>query len=171
MLPDPKPGYAALRRHRASTAGAEYFITINTQPRRPGLQEPSLTEQLLLEWRKLEAEKTWLVRCGVVMPDHLHLLMELGSAISLSGCIRLGKGRLSPTMRAAGLNWQEGYYEHLMRENEDRLPVFLYIYLNPYKAGLVTKDQPGTGFYCAPADWGWFSELTDRELPFAEWLV
>ena len=58
-----------------------------------------------------------------------------------------------------------------MREKDDGLSVFLYIYLNPYKAGLLPKDQSWPGYYCAPADWDWFSQVTDRDLPFAEWLV
>jgi REP element-mobilizing transposase RayT len=107
----------------------------------------------------------------MVMPDHLHLLVKLGSTMSLSDCIRLCKGRLAAALRAAQLSWQEGYYEHAMREQEDRVPVFLYIYLNPYKAGLVTKTQPWPGYFCAPADWDWFSQMTDRDLPFAEWLA
>ncbi|MFZ5495155.1 MAG: hypothetical protein ACOZE5_07430 [Verrucomicrobiota bacterium] len=55
--------------------------------------------------------------------------------------MRLFKGRLTPALRNHGLKWQEGFYDHQIRESEDLLPVFLYIYLNPYRAGLLGEAE------------------------------
>lgn len=110
------------------------------------------------------------MRCGAIMPDHIHLLVELGPDRRLADCIRLCKGRLATILRKAGLGWQEGYYEHRMREQEDPLPVFLYIYLNPYRADLLAINYKWPGYFCAPADWKWFSSLTAQDLPHPQWL-
>lgn len=104
------------------------------------------------------------------MPDHLHLLVVLGENHALSEVIRLFKGRLSPPLRRAGLHWQEGYYDHRMRDNDDRLPVFLYIFLNPYRANLISADAVWPGYYCDSLDWEWFDAMTDSDLPSPEWL-
>jgi putative transposase len=104
------------------------------------------------------------------MLDHLHLLIRLIGDKSLQETMRLFKGRLSPALRAAGLKWQDGFYEHRMRDNEDRTPVFIYIFLNPYRAELIARTQSWPGYFCSDKDWNWFSKLTDNELPMPEWL-
>ena len=125
-----EPGYAALRRFRRSTLGAEYFLTANLMDRGRGLETPELTGQLFREWQSLEREGLWSVRTAVVMPDHLHLLVCLGASVSLVECMRLFKGRLAPSLRRHAIGWQKGFYDHQVRSAEDPLPTFLYIYLN-----------------------------------------
>ena len=171
MNPPPhQPGYAALRRFRHALSGAEYFVTTNLLVRGSGLEAEVLRNEIQNQWLKLQNEQLWQVRTAVVMPDHVHLLLNLGSGGSLADCIRLFKGRLSPKLRAHRLQWQDGYYEHEVREAEDLLPVFLYIYLNPYRANLIPLDQQWPGYYCREEDWSWFGRLTDRDLPPSEWL-
>lgn len=104
------------------------------------------------------------------MPDHIHALVRLGVGASLAETVRLFKGRLAPVLRRNGLAWQDGYYDHQMREGEDALPVFLYIFLNPYRANLLRADEKWPGYYCAADDWEWFAPLTNSDTPFAEWL-
>jgi putative transposase len=167
---DNKPGYAALRQNRYSVPGAEYFLTLNTLFRKEGLCSPESLAKVSAERQKLESLSFWHVRCAVVMPDHMHLLVELGAKKSVQEVVRLFKGRLSSTLRLAGLHWQDGYYEHRMRQNEKRLPVFIYIFLNPYKAKLIAATKAWAGYYCDSTDWAWFSQFTDNELPMPEWL-
>jgi hypothetical protein len=57
-----------------------------------------------------------------------------------------------------------------MRADEDRLPVFLYVFLNPHRARLTTVDRPWPGYLCAEEDWCWFGELTNERCPQPEWL-
>jgi len=165
-----KPGYAALRRHRWSEAGAEYFVT--TKLRRPaaGLHELPLVGHLEAQRDRLEVERVWRVRSWVVMPDHVHLVMTLGDGATLQECVRLFKGRLSPLLRHRSLHWQDGFHEHRLRSDEDRLPVFLYLFLNPYRAGMITVSEAWPGYYCSPEDWKWFEPLTRSSVPFPEWL-
>lgn len=122
------------------------------------------------QWQRLQDERLWQIRTAVIMPDHVHLLVGLGPESGLPACVRLFKGRVAPALRSHGLKWQEGFYEHRLREAEDVLPVFLYIYLNPYRAGLISADRTWPGYYCAPEDWNWFGGMTDNAVPQSEWL-
>lgn len=98
-------------------------------------------------------------------------VFTLGAAISLPECLRHFKGPLSPVFRREGLRWQSGYYEHRMRAEEDRLSVFLYVFLNPYRAKLLPPDQKWPGYFCTEEDWAWFGPLTNSDTPFPEWLA
>jgi hypothetical protein len=99
------------------------------------------------------------------------VVFTLGGESELSECIRAFKGPLTPVFRRAGVHWQPGYFEHRMRPDEDRLPVFLYVFLNPYRENLVPPSKQWAGYFCAPEDWNWFAPLTDSDVPFPEWLT
>lgn len=105
------------------------------------------------------------------MPDHVHLLFRLGDDASLTDCVRQFKGRISPVLRRENLHWQDGFFEHRLRADEDRQPVFRYIFLNPYRAELLSLAKHWSGYYCAADDWVWFQPLTDSGVPFPEWLA
>lgn len=164
------PGYSALRIFRESKPNAEYFLTINLAMRGRGLERQQLTAAVIGQCDRLEAENHWLVRTATVMPDHLHLLVRMGESISLEDCIKLLKGRLSPCLRTRSLRWQDGFYEHQLRRADDVLPIFLYIYLNPYRAGLIPETEIWPGYRCRIEDWTWFGQLTKESIPQPEWL-
>ena len=170
MALTPGHGHEALRRGRWSTPSAEYFLTFCTKDRRPGLIEPPIATALLDETQRLEVEDAWRPRTAVVMPDHLHLLVWLGERTPLSAAVRLFKGRLTPVLRSAGLQWQRAYFDHRLRPDEDRLPVFLYVFLNPHRARLIAADHRWPAYFCHPEDQRWFEPLTNGSCPFPEWL-
>lgn len=165
-----KPGYASLRRFRNSLPGADYFLTANLAQRGHALEAPTLMAEIRKQWSRVEEDGLWSVRTAVVMSDHVHLLVNLGPTAELATCLRLFKGRMTPALRSAGMKWQEGFYEHRLRESEDVLPVFLYIYLNPYRAGLLATERTWPGYYCSLEDWQWFGEMTRDAVPQPEWL-
>lgn len=80
-------GHAALRRGRVSIPEAEYFITVCTDKRRAGLAVPEIGTAILGELRALDDDSTWRLRCAVVMPDHIHLLIVLGWRLALGKTI------------------------------------------------------------------------------------
>ena len=164
-------GHEALRRGRWSTVGAEYFITLCTASKRSGLTAPIVTNELIAGALQLEQESAWGVRTMTVMPDHTHLLVTLGEPHDLSASIRLLKGRLARTLRSSDLHWERSGFDHRLRAEENRLPVFQYIFLNAYRAKLLTPDQRWPGYYCHPDDWAWFEPLTNESCPFPEWLL
>ncbi len=80
-------GHAALRRGRVSIPNAEYFLTVCTDERRTGLTLCAVATAILAEMHAMDADQTWQVRCAVVMPDHIHLIMILGERLTLGKSI------------------------------------------------------------------------------------
>jgi REP-associated tyrosine transposase len=76
------------------------------------------------------------------MPDHTHLLLEATSAESdlcrLMNTWKQVTGYAHKQATGKQL-WQTGYYDHVLRPDEDRLPVIEYLIANPVRGGLVTE--------------------------------
>jgi REP element-mobilizing transposase RayT len=104
------------------------------------------------------------------MPDHIHLLITLSSQADLSNAVRLFKGRMTPTLRKTQAAWQPSFYDHRLGDDENVLPVFLYIFLNPYRDQLCAIDAKWPGYYCTEEDWTWFGEITKQDCPEPAWL-
>jgi len=122
------------------------------------------------EWKRLEVEQAWSVLTGVVMADHVHLLVRLGHGRTLAEAMRLFRGRLAPVLRAHGLGWQAAFYEHRLRGADDITPAIIYIFLNPYRAGLLLRNEAWPGYYCRTEEWAWFGGITANSAPQPEWL-
>ncbi|HUR57959.1 MAG TPA: transposase [Opitutaceae bacterium] len=166
---DPHKGHAARRRGRYSEPNREYYLTIGTDGKRCGLTSRPAAEAILEECRAMDADATWKLRCGVVMPDHLHLLIVLGERLSLGKCVARLK---SKTAAALGpLNWERGFFDHYVLPEKDHLSLFLYIFLNPYREGLCAHSARWPWYYCRPEDWAWFNGLLDEERPDPRWLL
>ena len=78
-----------------------------------------------------------------VMPDHVHLLVELGDT-PLPRSMQILKSRSSRILGGLGLAgrvWQAGYYDHCLRGDEDLRMQARYILENPLRADLVTSAQ------------------------------
>jgi REP element-mobilizing transposase RayT len=163
-------GYGALRFGRTSEHGSDYFLTLCLQRPQTGLTSDHLLGKIFAEINRLEDSAYWAMRTAVVMPDHVHLLTTLGKETGLSATLRLFKGRLTAAFRGYGLRWQPSFYDHHLRSTDEILPTFQYIFLNPYKAGLIGADKKWPGHFCGKDDWIWFKSLTADAQPFPEWL-
>ena len=73
----------------------------------------------------------------VIMPNHIHLLLQIHSdcsgrsviAPTISTVIRMMKGAASKTV---GFSlWQKGFYDHVIRNETDYLDIWNYIDGNP----------------------------------------
>ncbi len=171
MAFEPTKGYGALRRGRFSQAGAFYFITFCTAGRKAGLTEGDRPNAVQQELHVMTRGDVWTLHCGTIMPDHVHLLVELGPKLSLSKAVARLKARTAAKLREAGLSWQAGYFDHRIRPEEDILPYFLYTFLNPYRAGLGPERTEWPWFTCEPADREWFLSLVEHRLPEPAWLA
>jgi putative transposase len=171
MANTPGRGHGALRIGRWSDGGANYFLTSCIDERRSGLHAPAVTTAILDLACRMSIGRVWSLRTCVIMPDHVHLLVTLGLDEDLSGALRLFKGRSAPLLRAVGLRWQKGFFDRRMRDSEDLLSVFLYIYLNPNRAGLLKREETWPGYFCSENDWTWFGQLSGVDGPLPEWLL
>jgi len=77
----------------------------------------------------------------VVMPDHLHWLVQLKEdrLDSLMGRVKSISSRQIPK-----LSWQPGYHDHALRQEDDLRRMARYIIRNPLRAGLAESvgDYP-----------------------------
>lgn len=82
--------------------------------------------------------RTWAF---VVMPDHLHWLVELREIRPLSGVVHSVKSfsalRINSRLQRQGPVWQSGFHDHALRREENVREAARYVVMNPVRAGLV----------------------------------
>jgi hypothetical protein len=84
------------------------------------------------------------------MPDHLHMLVEgLDEHADLRRFAKMSKQRsgAAHALSRKSRLWQEGYWEKILRADEDPRRVVRYILENPVRANLARtpRDYPFTG--------------------------
>ncbi|MBK9326291.1 MAG: transposase [Hydrogenophilales bacterium] len=133
--------YSELRKGRYSEPGREYLITVVTHERCRYFENLKAARALIAVMRALESEGVLHWLAWVVMPDHLHGLVSLGETADLSNAMNTLKGRsaraINRLLGRVGAFWQEGFHDHALRREEDRLHIARYIVANPLHAGLV----------------------------------
>lgn len=131
-----------LRKGRYSLPNQIYHITTTTKNRTQIFSEFTAARALIKTMQKADGLNFTHTLAFVVMPDHLHWLMQLNADMSLSNVIKSMK---SQSAKVIGQPiWQAGYYDHAIRKDEDIQNIARYIIANPIRAGLVTKvgDYP-----------------------------
>ena len=163
-------GYAALRKGRVSVAGATYFLTLCIERRTPCLARQISRDAVLAELKNMEADGSWHVCCAMTMPDHLHLLVVFGDRLRISRAVARLKAKTRAAIRNCGASWQSNYFDHRLDPDEGLLPLFCYMFKNPYRAGIAEAGDQWPGWYCCPEDSDWFSEYLEEDLPPPQWL-
>jgi len=81
----------------------------------------------------------------VVMPDHLHWLLQLKAERSLSVCVNTVKSFATRSINSCserhGKLWQKGFYDRAIRRDEDLVTIARYIVANPSRAGIVKSAR------------------------------
>jgi putative transposase len=132
-----------------------YFVTFNTHRR----------FELLARKEVHEAFRSFCVRAQdhdvavgryVIMPDHVHLFVAfpiVGLTLSewMAG-LKTVLGKMLLRLGVQKPHWQEGFFDHLLRNSESYSQKWEYVRMNPVRAGLCRK--PGglavSGRDCAP---------------------
>ncbi|WP_337955301.1 transposase [Pseudomonas sp.] len=147
MLSTHTPQGHRLRLGRSSQQGQIYLITTVLQNRRPLFTDHSLARLLIHELRAAH-EHNWAASLAwVVMPDHLHWLLQLEQH-SLPEVVRRIKNNSARHInRQIGLDgsiWQKGYHDRTIRHEDDLIAIARYVVANPLRAGLVSRigDYP-----------------------------
>ncbi|SFB65050.1 REP-associated tyrosine transposase [Azotobacter beijerinckii] len=138
----------ALRRGRISEPGRLYLLTAITQHRKKVFYDWQAARLLIGEMRELHEQAQVRSLAWVVMPDHLHWLVELGP-LPLAPLMQRLKSRSAIAINKASANstgrlWQKGFHDHALRREEAVLDVARYVVANPLRAGLVARlgDYP-----------------------------
>jgi REP element-mobilizing transposase RayT len=136
------PGNQALRRGRASIPNHIYLVTTVAHERNRIFED---FDAACLASKTLTTPELWpdgKLLAWVLMPDHLHLLVELGDNEPLSRVIQRVKSVTASALhRHSGLPssiWQRAYHERALRQSDDIRTAARYVIANPLRAGLVT---------------------------------
>ena len=142
------PGHEALRKGRLSLPYQTYLVTTATLYRRPIFRSFSVgcVVAPCFEDRSLLGDACMLA--WVLMPDHVHWLLQLGEKCGLSlvvNRLKSASGRqANRVLDRRGPFWQKAFHDHALREEEDLRKVARYMVANPLRAGLVDtiNDYP-----------------------------
>jgi putative transposase len=137
----------ALRKGRYSEPGRIYLLTTVVRARLPLFRDLQFARLLILELRRTHDSGLASSLAWVVMPDHLHWLVQLGNG-NLDSLMRQVKSRSAMAINRArgttGAIWQEGFYDRALRQEDDVRAAARYVVANPVRAGLVERlaDYP-----------------------------
>ena len=121
-----------------------YFLTICTLDRHRAFVEPDAAADVALQLSHTSEGECFSVPAYCLMPDHFHALLEGNRAdANLPRFVKLFKQRSSfhSKCRTGIVLWQRGYFEHVLRAEEDSVDVARYILNNPVRAGLVARPE------------------------------
>ncbi|MDH1262576.1 MULTISPECIES: REP-associated tyrosine transposase [unclassified Pseudomonas] len=130
-----------LRQGRWSLHGQIYMVTTVTKNRQPAFSDFVAARILINTIRQDELRDSHATLSYVLMPDHLHWLLQLrqGTLSQLVGRVKsISAKRLGKAL------WQKGFHDRALRREEDIRDVARYIVANPLRAGLVKRlgDYP-----------------------------
>jgi len=118
---------------------ATFFLTVCARPRgvnqlcRPAV---SLLLKATFDWR--ETEGLWVMHAGVLMPDHLHLLVTVPDARQFNPLIASWKRYTSCHL---GIRWHRTCFDRRLRRHESIAAKVEYVRQNPVRAGLASRPE------------------------------
>jgi putative transposase len=122
-----------------------FFATTKTSMGRRLLQSERNAGLLINVLRSLVAEHRFHLHDFVIMPDHIHLLFEVGRDMTVEKAMQLIKGRfsyrLSKEYGYKGQVWQRGFSEVQVMDAQGMDKCRDYTAANPIKAGLVSSTD------------------------------
>jgi REP element-mobilizing transposase RayT len=128
---------------RRSIESQVYHIVARTALGRPVFADLFAARQLVLAIRRQHDAGFASTLAFVVMPDHLHWLMQIHRVRSLSAVVKSVKAESARNCHRLtgekGAFWQQGFYDRAIRRDDDLLTVARYIVANPLRGGLVSS--------------------------------
>ncbi len=123
--------------------GHTVFVTTNTSGRRPLFADPRLAEIVRAVLFATARELDIAIHAWAIMPDHVHLLLNLGARDDLPFVMQLFKGRSAQAVNDAlgrrGHVWQRRFDDRIVVHDREFWAKVDYIHANPVRAGLVDE--------------------------------
>ena len=139
---------------RYSADNAQYFLTFCTDKRLPILHRPGVPE-MLVDNLLFYGKRLRSIIAYTIMPEHVHLIVEVSTVKSLSDFLRDFKKRTSKEIkRMLSLQrshvWQRGTMDHCIRiswESSDFHRHLQYLFYNSWKhLKIVPRNFPYHNF-------------------------
>ncbi len=121
-----------------------FSVTIATLKRVPIFRDVLLGLECVGLLREVCGRSQTKAFAYCLMPDHVHLLLGIGTAVSLSGVVGAWKSLCYRARRDSGKHepmWQRSFFDHALRRDEDLRKAAEYVLNNPIRAGLVTDHH------------------------------
>jgi putative transposase len=132
-----------------------FFATTRTSMGKRVLQTERNAGLLIDVLRSLVMERKFKLHDFVIMPDHVHILIEVGFDMTIEKAMQLIKGRfsrrLSKEFGYKGEIWQRGFAEVQVMNQQNFEAHRAYIAENPIKAGLVASTEEYSFCFCSQA--------------------
>jgi len=126
-----------------------HFLTFSCYRRKPNLLSATACSTFLVGLQRVREQPQLCVYGYVVMPEHVHLLVnepDHGMLAQAMQSLKQGVARRL-ALRAAESFWQARYYDFNVWTHHKFVEKLRYIHRNPVKRGLVRQ----------PDDWPWSS--------------
>ena len=137
------PNAIDLRCGRVSEIGRIYLITTVTLDRVRLFEDLILARTTIAHLRHADAHGRSKTLAWVLMPDHLHWLVQLadGELSRLVAGFKAGSASsINRILQTPGQRrWQTGFHDHALRTEEDLAAIARYVIANPLRAGIVTS--------------------------------
>ena len=132
-----RPHGKNLRKGRVSLSNHAYLVTIVTTSRLPVFTSFIAARIAVRCFHDINVMHHAQTLAFVVMPDHIHWLLQMEEHGNLSEVIRLYKAKVSLLLQQR--IWQRGYHDHALRDEDDVCDIARYIVANPLRAGLTNN--------------------------------
>ena len=145
-------GHKQLRKGRKSIPETYYHVTLVTDNRTPILTTQDIPEIIFNCFNWLETDKRLKWMCIMIMPDHIHVVFQLGNRQTLSQLIQTFKrftaNQINARIKQIGSIWQDNYHDHGIRRDESLNKIIQYCYENPVRKKLVSKPEEYPHWRC-----------------------
>lgn len=127
---------------RFQKAESLHFITFSCFGRLPFLEASGAKDTVEALLEQIRARHRTRVYAYVLMPEHVHLLINEPPSILLAQFLKAFKQITSRRLKGGRERfWQERYFDRNIRGEAVRSEVIRYIHRNPVKRGLVASPD------------------------------
>jgi REP element-mobilizing transposase RayT len=149
---------------RFGLEGDCYHVTAATRKRQPVFVDPAAAQVVFDALQFIRIRRAYLLAYAI-MPDHLHALVVPRPSFTLSQLMQTLKGfssrRINQIRGTRGPLWQQGYYDRVIRDDDQLETAIEYIEHNPVSAGIVAATK----------DYLWSSAHADATTDLEAWLT
>jgi REP-associated tyrosine transposase len=121
------------------------LVTSNIKGRQRLFESRVAVRMLLEVMGEVRRDTGFELHAWVVMPDHLHFIIQLRGPSKLGRVMQLIKGRFANRYNkvtgSGGNLWQSRYHARVLRSERALNAAIEYVHANPVVAGLVSEPE------------------------------
>lgn len=118
-----------------------YFVTTNTCNKENIFEDKEVVQVIIEDLEFYRKKFDFKLHAFVIMPNHIHLLITPSEKGDISKIMHDFKSHTAQIINKIFVRdkplWQEGFYEHVIRDSFDFKKKINYIHKNPLVNGIV----------------------------------